>query len=271
MGFIANLGLTGYVGSSGRGTVSGTASGVNSSLTGMVGFANSTAQYWATVSSGSYTCSGMKPGTYTATLYEGELGIASGSATVTAGNTTTLNLTGTDPNTTSTIWRIGVWDGTPLEFMNGTKIMYMHPSDMRMTNWAPKTFVVGSSSVTNFPAIEFRETNSPVTIQFVLTSAQATNAHTLKIGITGNYGNGRPDPAINGVTLTGPGIPTQPSDRSFTVGTYRGNNITYSWSIPAADFVTGTNTLTITPISGSSDLGTWLCASYSFDCVELDN
>ena len=38
-----------------------------------------------------------------------------------------------------------------------------------------------------------------------------------------------------------------------------------------SDFVTGQNTLVITPISGSSDLSPWLSASFSFDCVELDN
>src|SRR5882672_5617143 len=58
------LNLTGWV--SGRGTVHGTVSGLDSGTTGMVGFANSTAQYWTTVSSGAYTCSNMKPGTYTA-------------------------------------------------------------------------------------------------------------------------------------------------------------------------------------------------------------
>lgn len=271
MSFIANLGLTGYVSSSGRGTVSGTVSGVNGGLSGMVGFANSTAQYWTTVSGGSYSCSGMKPGTYTATLYEGELGIGSGSAAVTAGHTTTLNLTGTDPNATSTIWRIGTWDGTPLEFLNGGNIMIMHPQDVRNSHWGPVTFTVGSSSTGSFPSCQFRGTNTPTTIKFTLTSTQAAAAHTLKIGITTAYNNGRPSLTINGNALSVPSYSTQPADRSLTTGDYRGNNATFSWSIPSSDFVTGSNTLVISVASGSSDLSPWLSASWGYDCVELDN
>jgi rhamnogalacturonan endolyase len=35
--------------------------------------------------------------------------------------------------------------------------------------------------------------------------------------------------------------------------------------------VSGANSMTITPISGSSDLGTWLSANWAYDCIELDN
>ncbi|HEY3760212.1 MAG TPA: rhamnogalacturonan lyase B N-terminal domain-containing protein [Verrucomicrobiae bacterium] len=270
MSFIANLGLMGYVSSSGRGTVHGSASGLDSGASGMVGFANSTAQYWTTVSGGSYTCSGMKPGTYTATLYQGELSIGTGSANVSAGGNTTLNLTGSSPTTTSTIWRIGTWDGTPNEFLNGQTIMIRHPSDSRNTKWGPVTYAVGSA-INKFPAVQFRGTNSPTTVTFTLTSAQAGAARTLKIGITDAYENGRPSVSINGHALSVPGIPTEPSDRSFTTGTYRGNNTTFSWSIPSSDFVSGANSMTITPASGSSDSGPWLSASFAYDCVELDN
>src|SRR6185369_11327104 len=65
---------------------------------------------------------------------------------------------------------------------------------------------------------------------------------------------GRPSVVINGHALTNPGASSQPNSRSFTIGTYRGNNTTFTYSIPAADFVTGQNTMTISPISGSSDL-----------------
>jgi rhamnogalacturonan endolyase len=130
---------------------------------------------------------------------------------------------------------------------------------------------VGSSSTSSFPSCQFRGTNSPTTILFNLTSTQAAAAHTLNIGITTAYNNGRPSATINGHTLSNPSASTQPGDRSLTTGTYRGNNTTFTWSIPAADFVTGQNTLTITPISGNSDLSAWLSASWSYDCVELDN
>ena len=93
----------------------------------------------------------------------------------------------------------------------------------------------------------------------------------MKIGITCAYNSGRPSPVINGHALANPSPSGQPNSRSFTIGSYRGNNTTFTWSVPAAYFVTGVNTMTITPISGSSDLGAWLSASFSYDCVELDN
>ncbi|HER2209423.1 TPA: hypothetical protein VJT00_001764, partial [Streptococcus pyogenes] len=68
-----------------------------------------------------------------------------------------------------------------------------------------------------------------------------------------------------------PAASSQPNSRSFTIGTYRGNNTTFSWNIPASYFVNGSNTITITPISGSSDLGNWLSAGWVYDCVELLN
>jgi rhamnogalacturonan endolyase len=276
MSFIANLGLTGYVGASGRGqVVLNGLSGMVSSYTYYMGFANSTAQYWTTLSStGSGECTGMKPGTYIMSIYKNELAVdVLSNVVVTAGNATTFHtqtITG-DPSSVSTIWRIGDWDGTPLEFLNGGNIMDLHPSDVRESHWGPITFTVGSSSTGSFPSCQFRGTNSPTTILFNLTAAQAGAAHTFNIGITTAYNNGRPSVTINGHALSNPGASTQPADRSLTTGTYRGNNTTYSWSIPAADFVTGSNTLTITPISGSSDLSAWLSASWSYDCVELDN
>jgi rhamnogalacturonan endolyase len=72
MSFIANLGLTGYVGASGRGrVVLNGVSGMNTAYTYYMGFNNSTAQYWTTLSStGSGEMYNMKPGTYTMTIYK---------------------------------------------------------------------------------------------------------------------------------------------------------------------------------------------------------
>jgi rhamnogalacturonan endolyase len=271
--FIANLSLTGYVGTAGRGrVVLNGVSGINTAYTYYMGFSNSTAQYWTTLNStGGGECYNMKPGTYNMVVYKNELAVWTGSVSVTAGNPTTVHtVTATDPSSTATIWRIGDWDGTPEEFLNGETFMIRHPSDSRNSSWGPVSFGVGSAT-NKFPADQFRADNSPTTVTFTLTAAQAAAAHTLNIGITDAYGGGRPDPTINGHTLTGPAASTQPDGRSETVGTYRGNNTTYSWSIPAADFVTGTNTLTITPISGTTDESDWLCASWPYDCVELGN
>lgn len=274
MSFIANLGLTGYVPSSGRGTVHGMVSGLDSDTSGVVGFANTTAQYWATVSGGSYSCSGMKPGTYTATLYQGELAVAIGSAIVTAGSNATLNLSSTFSHPT-TIWKIGTWDGTPLEFLNGGNISQMHPSDVRNSNWGPVTFTVGSSPVSSFPAVQFRGTNTPTTIKFNLTSGQVAS-HTLRIGITCTYNKGRPVIAMNpetgnAWTSSTPDASSQPKSRSITIGTYRGNNTVFTYSIPASAFIAGTNVMQINVASSSSDLSPWLSAGWAYDCVELDN
>lgn len=48
----------------------------------------------------------MKPGTYTVTLFQGELEAGSGSVTVTAGKTSSVTLTTTLSKPT-TIWAIG--------------------------------------------------------------------------------------------------------------------------------------------------------------------
>lgn len=278
-GQMSNLGLTGYVppAYSGSGAERGQVvlnglSGMNTAYTYYMGFANTTAQYWATLSSsGSGECTGMKPGTYTMTVYKNELAVYTNSVSVTAGSATTVHTVtiAGDPSTVSTIWRIGDWDGTPLEFLNGGNIMNMHPSDVRNSHWGPSTFTVGSSSTSSFPSCLFRGTNSPTTILFTLTSSQAAASHTLRIGITTAYNNARPSVTINGHALSVPGIPTQPVDRSLTTGTYRGNNDMFSWSIPSSDLVTGQNTIVITAASGSSDLSPWLSASFSYDCLDF--
>jgi rhamnogalacturonan endolyase len=86
LSFMYALGLRGAVPLSGRGFVSGKAVGVPGGS--MVGFANGQAQYWAVSGSdGNFTSPAMKPGTYTQTLYQNELQVATRSVTVTAGTT----------------------------------------------------------------------------------------------------------------------------------------------------------------------------------------
>jgi rhamnogalacturonan endolyase len=76
---------------------------------------------------------------------------------------------------------------------------------------------------------------------------------------------------VNNWTSPIPSVSSQPSSRSVTIGTYRGNNTTFTYSIPASAFVAGANTLKINVASGNSDLGTWLSAAFAYDCIELDN
>jgi rhamnogalacturonan endolyase len=129
MSFFEDLGLKGYIAASGRGTVSGTVSGVASGFEVVVGLDNSAAQYWGTVSGSSFSISGVKPGTYTATLYKGELEVGTGSVTVTAGKTSALTLASTESIKT-TIWQIGIPDGTPAGFLNADSAQKVSPLDV---------------------------------------------------------------------------------------------------------------------------------------------
>jgi rhamnogalacturonan endolyase len=268
LNFMYSFGFQGSVGPSGRGFVSGTESGVTSGNPVTVGWANSTAQYWATPDgSGNFTSPAMKPGTYTETLYQNELGVATRSVTVSAGATTTGQNIASSWSTPSAIFRIGTWDGTPSGFKNSGNLTFMHPSDTRNASWGPATYTVGSSALTDFPSYQWKDVNNPTTVKFTLSSSQVA-AHTVRIGITAAYAGGRPQITINGWTSSAPSPSTQPDSRSLTIGTYRGNNALYTYSVPASAFVSGTNTMTITVISGSSGTG-YLSPGYSYDAVDL--
>ena len=91
----------------------------------------------------------------------------------------------------------------------------------------------------------------------------------MRIGITAAYAGGRPQITVNSWTSAAPSPSSQPSSRSLTIGTYRGNNTLYTYSVPASAFVAGSNTMTITVISGSSALSDWLSPAVSYDCVEM--
>jgi rhamnogalacturonan endolyase len=87
---------SGYVAASGRGYVKGKAIDVPSAYSGstVIGWSSSTAQYWAKAESGTgnFYSPAMKPGTYTMTVYKGELAVGSQSVAVSAGGTITSNI-----------------------------------------------------------------------------------------------------------------------------------------------------------------------------------
>ncbi|HET7864447.1 MAG TPA: rhamnogalacturonan lyase B N-terminal domain-containing protein [Burkholderiaceae bacterium] len=273
------LGLEGHVPASGRGGVS--CAGVGGRAGGVAytaGFANAQAQYWADMDAadGRFALDGMRPGTYTLSLYKGELAVYTGEVTVTAGSTTalgSLTITG-DPQSTTALWRIGQWDGTPQEFVNGDKLTTMHPSDVRMASWVVPDYVVGSSTAASgFPAYQWKAVNSPVTVRFTLSNAQlaaAPNGVTLRIGTTADYSRARPQVTVNSWTSAIPAAPSQTTaqTRNLTVGSYRGFNRLYSYAVPASALVAGENTLLINAASGSGSTG-YLSAGYSFDAVDL--
>jgi rhamnogalacturonan endolyase len=64
----------------------------------------------------------------------------------------------------------------------------------------------------------------------------------VRIGITAAYASGRPREAVNGWSPSAlPAASPQPGSRSMTVGSYRGNNTTYTGNVPASALKVGTN------------------------------
>jgi rhamnogalacturonan endolyase len=143
----------------------------------------------------------------------------------------------------------------------------MHPSDARMGDWGPTTYTVGRNTTADFPAYQWKDVNNPSKVVFTLTSAQIA-ARTVRIGITAAYAGGRPQITVNNWTSSAPSASSQPSSRSLTIGTYRGNNTVFTYSVPASAFVVGTNTMAIDVISGSSGSG-YLSPGISYGCVEM--
>ncbi len=271
--WVANMGLTGYVGASGRGTVTCSAiSGRDARYSYTIGFANAAAQYWtdAAAGNGAFQMTGMLPGTYVMSVYKNELSVSTSSVSVAAGGTATLSPIAitTDPSSTVPLWRIGNWDGTPTEFLNGDRITTMHPSDVRLSSWSPGPYIVGASSpAAGMPCYHWKDVNGGQIVQFNLAPNQLV-ASTVRIGITSAYAGGRPRISVNSWTAANPSASSQPDSRTLTVGTYRGNNATYTFSVPTSALVAGTNTLTIVPISGSGSTG-FLSAGYSLDCLDM--
>ncbi|OLN94147.1 putative rhamnogalacturonase 2 [Colletotrichum chlorophyti] len=264
--FYSELGLKGYVASSGRGTVTGTASGISGSFQRVVHWYNKDAQYWTYASSsGAFTSPLMKPGTYTQVLYQTEFKVAQSTVTVSAGKSTTANIASTFASR-KTIWKIGEYDGQPTGFRNADKQLRMHPSDSRMSSWGPLTYTVGSSSLTDFPMAIFTDVNNPVTIKFNL--ASAPGAATLRIATTLSFLGGRPQAKVNSWTGPSPAAPTKIDSRGVTRGAYRGYGEIYDVSIPAGTLTAGANTITISVISGSSGVA-FQSPNVIFDTVEL--
>ncbi len=265
----AGLNLVGWVSATNRGVVTGTVTGVPDGFQTVVGFANTNAQYWAIATNGVYTTPRMIPGTYNVTLYKQEYAVATTTTTVSAGVTNTVNLASTEANP-AFVFKLGEWDGTAAGFLNADKMTCMHPSDVRMSSWATTDFTVENNPTTQFPCIQARQENGTLTIRFNLTAAQAAAAHTVRIGMTTDYNGGRPNITVNSWTSALQGAPNEPNSRTFTTGSYRGNNVLYSYSVPASAFVTGQNVMYISIISGSGDLGGWLSAGWVYDCVQMD-
>jgi rhamnogalacturonan endolyase len=272
MSWMESQNLLGWVPAAQRGKVTGRGLfGFDLAHRFTVGFANSAAQYWtvAKAPNGNFTTPAMKPGTYTMTVYKDERALYTSQVNVGSASTTTLEpitLTG-DPDKDAAVWRIGNWDGTPLEFLNGPSINLRHPSDPRNASWGPVSYTVGSP-YSMFPAAQWKTgVNSSTTVSFVLAPDQVKN-HTIRIGITAAYEGGRPGIKVNNWNGPVPVASSQPDSRSLTTGNYRGNNKMYTVSVPASAFVAGTNTLTIGVTSGSSGTA-FLSPAFAFDALDM--
>jgi len=153
---------------------SGKATGVPAGHEVTVALSNTAAQYWATPdAAGNYTIAGVQAGTYTETLYDGELEVGRKTVTIGAGATTAANIVDSFYIPSNPIFRIGTWDGTPVGFLNSDKIEIMHPSDVRMSPWtSTPNFVVGTNTDAQWPMVQFMGVNNSQRITFNLTSAQ---------------------------------------------------------------------------------------------------
>ncbi|KAH8648460.1 family 4 polysaccharide lyase [Xylariales sp. PMI_506] len=267
--FFDNLGLTGYVGASGRGYVSGTASGTSSSYPIVLHWYNANYQGWVYASSsGAFTSPHLVAGTYTMNLYQQELLAASTTVTVTAGGTTTSNIAASNAIITgsrTTIFQLGQYDGQPTGFLNAAAQLRMHPSDDRMSSWAPGT--VASTAASSWPMAMFKDVNNGQKISFSLSSAVSATA-TLRIATTLSFAGGRPQATINSYVCSAPAAPTEIDSRGVTRGAYRGLGDVYTCSVPAGNLVSGSNTVTINVISGSSG-DDYLSPNVIFDAIEL--
>ncbi|KAG8783323.1 hypothetical protein FRC16_002429 [Serendipita sp. 398] len=208
----------------------------------------------------------MKPGTYTVTLFKGELEVGTGSASVSAGGTTTVNLSSNE-YIPSALWSIGNSDGTPKGFLNADKIETMHPSDSRMSSWGPVTYTIGSSSASSWPMAQFISVNNGNKIVWTASSSQI-GARTLVIRITSSFASGRPVVTVNSWTSSTPAAPTKIDSRGVTRGTWRGNNQAFTYSIPSGTLIAGKNTFTINVASGSTG-DTFLSPNIVYDSIVL--
>ncbi|MER5308599.1 rhamnogalacturonan lyase B N-terminal domain-containing protein [Streptomyces sp. NPDC002773] len=274
--WVDGLGIPGWVGAAGRGRVAGVGlQGMAAGHAYTVGFANADAQYWARAATGTgaFSCRGMLPGTYTLTVYKGELAVHTSSVSVAAGAATalhTITLTN-DPSTAPALWRIGDWDGTPGSFKNAALMTYAHPADVRAAPWTGNVVLGGGDVSAAFPCYLWKGVNDGVLVYFRLTAAQAAAAHTLRIGVTTAFLNGRPQVTVNDWASAVPSPPAQPSTRSLTNGSYRGNNHTFTYVVPASAWKTDPsqyNVLRLNVVSGSSGTG-FLSPGTAIDCVDL--
>ncbi|KAH8668881.1 family 4 polysaccharide lyase [Xylariales sp. PMI_506] len=272
--FFDDLGLDGYIGASGRGYVSGTASGTSSNFSTVLHWYNDDYQNWvyADNATGEFTSPAMVAGEYTMNLYQQELLAASVNVTVKAGATTTADIAATNTILTdtkrTTVFQLGDYDGQPAGFLNADKQQRMHPSDLRMSDWNVTVVDAGDDDATAaWPMVLFMDYNDGASIEFSLDAAISATA-TLRLATTLAFAGGRPQATVNSYVCDAPSAPVDIDSRGVTRGAYRGNGEVYECSIPTGNLVAGTNNVTINIVSGSSGTA-FLSPNVIFDAIEL--
>ncbi|KAL5043355.1 hypothetical protein BDW71DRAFT_216323 [Aspergillus fruticulosus] len=268
--FFDDLELDGYVGSSGRGVVTGTASGTSSSLPAVVHFYNADYQSWVNTSDGSFTSPELVAGSYTLALYQDELLAATTTLSVTAESTATASISATNPIITAdrtTIFQIGTYDGTPSGLRNAENQLRMHPSDARMADWNPTPFVVDTNPDSDFPMALFTDVNNNFEIQFTLDEVPDTDTITIRIATTLSYAGGRPQITLNDDECAAPEAPSKIDSRGVTRGAYRGYGEVYTCEFEAGSLVSGQNSVYIGVVSGSSG-DEFLSPNFIVDAIE---
>ena len=273
-GFMDNLGIKGSIPASKRSVVEGPAiRGRDRRYTYTVALTNREAQNWADArpDTGAFRVINVKPGAYKLEIFKNELCVLTDEINVDEGKTTTLPVINIsdDPSMVKALWRIGDWDGTPMELLNGDKVTLMHPSDVRMATWKRGPVLADRADCgRSLPCYQWRGVNDQQDIVFRLNNQQLLNSK-LRIGITVATSGARPIVSVNGKWNSPvPPMSDQPNSRSMTIGTYRGNNATFTYDIPASALQSGTNTLRFSPISGSGG-GGFLAPGYSIDCIDF--
>jgi len=270
--WMSDLNLGGWIKDDKRGKVSGkVVSGLNKEKEYTVGFSNDNAMYYSDISplTGEFSSPYMIPGEYKIDIFKNELSVFNSLISVNPGDIVDfgdINID-SDPSMADCLWRIGEWDGSPKEFVNGDKINIMHPSDVRMTAWGPTEYCIGTSLPDkDFFSYQWVDINSNIKISFNIESDELKD-YRLRIGITTSSQGGRPEVNLNGLVIKS-GASMQPKTRNITVGTYRGNNVMYTFDIPSKNLVIGNNNIILNVISGSGGKG-WLGPSVSFDAIDL--
>jgi rhamnogalacturonan endolyase len=114
----------------------------------------------------------------------------------------------------------------------------------------------------------FAAVNTPQTINFTLTAAQASGAATLRIRTTLAFAGGRPSVAVNSWKGPTQATPKRIDSRGVTRGAYKGYGEAYEIVIPSGTLVEGSNSIAVGVSSGSTG-ATFLSPNFVLDCFEL--